>query len=204
MPDVSKLIQICETADVNLNTLLYSENRADKGTKWSLLFTVLLMTVAIAVSITYELMWFLVTDLMYRPNWIANSINILKSLKKAVTYPLLWYTVPVFAIQFLKLTGRIDKIKGIKHYRILFVISMVLLFLTAYSYLPVMVKTDIKKAIQISYPTLWMNYPDFDWLVPLPYPVRQVLFYIATDMKWLYSVMGVITELSRPYNNKSK
>ena len=200
MPDVSKLIQICETADVSMNNLLYSENRADRGTKWALRFTVVLMIVAIAVSITYELMWFLVTDLMYRPSWISYSFNILKSLKKVVTYPLLWYTVPVFAIQFLKLTGRINKIKGFKYYRILFVISMIFLFLTAYSYLPVMIKTDIKNAIQISNPLLWMSYPEFEWLVPLPYPISRALIYIATDMKWVYSVFGIITELSRPYN----
>ncbi|MBR5805800.1 MAG: hypothetical protein IKY30_03385 [Oscillospiraceae bacterium] len=200
MPDVSKLIQICEMADVSMNNLLYSENRADRGTKWALRFTVVLIIVAIAVSITYELMWFLVTDLMYRPSWISYSFNILKSLKKVVTYPLLWYTVPVFAIQFLKLTGRMNKIKGFKYHRILFVISMIFLFLTAYSYLPVMIKTDIKNAIQISNPLLWMSYPEFDWLVPLPYPISRALIYIATDMKWVYSVFGIITELSRPYN----
>ena len=201
MPDVSKLMQICETAGINLNTLLYRENRADRKTKLSLILTVMLMIIAIAVSVTYELMWFFVADLMYRPSWISYSFNILKNLKKVVTYPLLWYTVPVLSIQFLKLTGRMNKIKGVKYYRLLFVLSMAFLFLTAYSYLPIMLKTDIKRAIQISHPVLWMNYPSFDWLIQLPYPVTGALIYIATDMKWLYSVMGMVTELSRPYND---
>ena len=43
-----------------------------------------------------------------------------------------------------------------------------------------------------------MNYPSFDWLVPMPQMLDYIITDIAVNNKWLYSVLGVIIELSKP------
>ena len=87
---------------------------------------------------------------------------------------------------------------GFKYHKALSLMVVAFLFATVYSYIPEMIKTDIKKAFHTYNPIIWMNYPAFDWLVPMPQMLDYIITDIAVNNKWLYSVLGVITELSKP------
>ena len=120
------------------------------------------------------------------------------NLKKIIAYPFLYFALPALVIQIAKLTGRLNIEKGFKYHKALSLIIAVFMFATLYSYIPEMIKTDIKKAFHTYNPIIWMNYPAFDWLVPMPQMLDYIITDIAVNNKWLYSVLGVITELSKP------
>ena len=198
MPDVSKLLQICDTMGANFNSILETEFSPGRKIKWNIFVSCLLIAVALGIFVLYEYMWSLATNIAYPPRWMPYSLPILMNLKIIIAYPFLYFALPTLVIQIAKLTGRLNIEKGFKYHKALSLMVVAFLFATVYSYIPEMIKTDIKKAFHTYNPIIWMNYPAFDWLVPMPQMLDYIITDIAVNNKWLYSVLGVIIELSKP------
>ena len=139
-----------------------------KKIKWNIFVSCLLIAVALGIFALYEYMWSLATNIAYPPRWMPYSLPVLMNLKKIIAYPFLYFALPALVIQIAKLTGRLNIEKGFKYHKALSLIIAVFMFATLYSYIPEMIKTDIKKAFHTYNPIIWMNYPAFDWLVPMP------------------------------------
>lgn len=201
MPDINMLISIADNTETDLNRLLYSETVIDKKTVFDFVCTVTVITLVLALVIARRIVWH--TLPAYFPTWWQKAIMLLyNSVRGVLIRPVLYFTVPVLTIQIFKLMGRFTSFKGFKYRKLLAAFIVLLMGLTFYNYVPYMVKTDLKRCFQFSEPVLWMNYPSFDWLLPLPQWLSVALYYICNNLKWVYSLLGIRFEISKPYGAK--
>lgn len=197
MPDIEKLMQLSQCMDTQLNLLLYSDYSPDTALKISAFVTALITFVLMVVYMGYELLWSMLSGDYSR--WVGYVIIAYKDIVEIIVTPVLCYTLSVLVVQCLKLKGRIGKVKGFKYRRLLILIIAVFLALTLYAYIPYLVKTEIKEVVRMTHPLMWINYPSFDWLVPLPSKLINSIVYIAKKQTWVYVVLAVLSELSKPY-----
>ncbi len=203
MPDINMLMNISECTQTDLNSLLYSETSTDKKTVLDFICTVSVIAAMLALITVRRIIRHNLPS--YSPTWWQQAFMLLyNSVRGVLIRPVLYFTVPVLVIQICKLRGRFTHLKGFKYRKLLAFLIILFMALTFYNYLPYMVKTDLKKCFQLSEPILWLNYPSFDWLISLPQWLSRALYYICDNMRWLYSLLGIIFEISKPYGEAEK
>ena len=203
MPDVNMLISIADNTEADLDSLLYSETVIDKKTVFDFICTVTVITLILALIIARRIIWHTLPS--HFPTWWQQAFMLLyNSVRGVLIRPVLFFTIPVLTIQIFKLMGRFASFKGLRYRKILAFLIILFMMLTFYNYLPYMIKTDLKRCFQLSQPILWMNYPSFDWLVSLPRWLSRPLYYICDNMRWVYSLLGILFEISKPYGTTDK
>lgn len=199
MPDVSKLIQLSDCMGTQLNDLLYSDFLPDISLRISFAVTFFFSAVMTLLFLIYRLWWAVLMGDHNR--WVGYIFNTYKNMVETIVVPLLWFAFPVLTVQFLKLKGRIANSQGYKYRKRIIIAIAVFIVLTIYAYIPALVKQEIKEAIRTIYPLIWLNYPSFDWLVLLPPKLAGAFVYIAKRQTWIYAILGIVAEMSKPYNS---
>lgn len=203
MPDVNMLMNISQDLETDLNSLLYYETPTDKKTVFDFICTVIVIAAMLALITVRRIIRHNLPS--YSPTWWQQAFMLLyNSVRGVLIRPVLYFTVPVLVIQICKLRGRFTHFKGFKYRRILAFLIVLFMVLTFYNYVPYMVKTDLKRCFQLKVPILWLNYPSFDWLISLPQWLSRPLYYVCDNMRWLYSLLGIIFEISKPYGETGK
>lgn len=201
MPGINMLMDISECTRTELSSLLYADSVTDKRTVFDLICTVIAITAILALITARRIIWHTLPD--YAPAWWQLAfMQMYSPVRKVLIRPVLYFTIPVLVIQICKLQGRFTSLKGFKYRKILAFLIILFMMLTFYNYVPDMIKTDLKNCFQLSQPIMWMNYPSLDWLIPLPQWLGGLLYYVCDNVKWLYSLLGVIFEISKPYATK--
>ena len=198
MPDIEKLMLLSQSMDIHLNTLLYSSNSPSVSLKVSVFITSVITALLSIVYCGYGLMM----SSLYGSysQWVGYAVITYRNIVNHMVIPMLCYSLAVLVVQWLKLKGRITKLKGFKYRKLLKLIIIVFLAFTLYAYIPTLVQYDYKELMRVLHPLVWLNYPDFNWLVPLQSQLAYWIVYIAKKLPVVYVILGLLSEISKPYN----